>query len=138
MVVKSCSCGNQVKFDPSEIHNIKEDLTDSDYGSFDRRQFNHGKTESNDEPGVFFAKPIHIEDSPPPRPPPPQNYQFVSPSYFYSLPRPSTFSNSLQQPLSRSQSVQQLQFGSNGAIGEFATPFDSYISKSNSQLGLAA
>eukprot|EP00094_Tigriopus_californicus_P010750 TCALIF_10368-PA protein Name:"Protein of unknown function" AED:0.19 eAED:0.19 QI:145/1/0.66/1/1/0.66/3/0/759 len=85
VVVKECSCGNKVQFDPMEECSTLGYPTDSetnlemsDYGSFDRRN------------GLFYAKPAETVNgsddddptqddltpppafaSPPPRPPPP-------------------------------------------------------------------
>lgn len=82
IVIKECSCGNKVQFDPMEECSTLGYPTDSetnlelsDYGSFDRRNN-----------GLFYAKPAETingsdddDDShpdnltppPPPRPPPP-------------------------------------------------------------------
>lgn len=71
IVVKSCSCGNQIHFDPLEelsksgllgalstSLSTLQDHDDSDYGSFDRRC---GGSESRPGAGIFYAKPVEVK-----------------------------------------------------------------------------
>ena len=121
----------QVKFDPTQdlmMANDEDDNNidnDSDYGSFDRRGTADDAATAGS--GIYFAKMISLGEAdeddlappPPPRPPPPANY---IPQHFHSLPRNAVL---------RSQFLRN-NFDDN--IPEFTTPFDRFVSRSNSSL----
>ena len=130
-----------------------DDDNDSDYGSYDRKIAKDGPATTE---GLYFAKFVDAlpEPTPPPRPPPPPlNY-----ADFCTLPRKpnaaaaaAAGSVSDSAGLKRSLSLQRFDVKSEGGsaaawmtalmdgdhVPDYPTPFDTFITRSNSQLNRA-
>ena len=126
-----------------------DDDNDSDYGSYDRKAARDPQPNSTQE-GIYFAKLVDAqpEQVPPPRPPPPpSNY-----ADFCTLPRkPNAATAQSGDGLKRSLSLQKFDLKSDGGsaaawmtalmdgdhVPDYPTPFDTFITRSNSQLNRA-
>ena len=126
-----------------------DDDNDSDYGSYDRKAARDPQTTATTE-GIYFAKLVDAqpEQVPPPRPPPPpSNY-----ADFCTLPRkPNEGTVPSGDGLKRSLSLQRFDLKSDGGsaaawmtalmdgdhVPDYPTPFDTFITRSNSQLNRA-
>ena len=128
-----------------------DDDNDSDYGSYDRKAAKDAPAAASE--GIYFAKFVDAlpdEPTPPPRPPPPP------PNYadFFTLPRkPNAGADSVGDGLKRSLSLQKFDVKSGGGgsataawmtalmdgdhVPDYPTPFDTFITRSNSQLNRA-
>ena len=124
-----------------------DDDNDSDYGSYDRKAARDPATTTE---GIYFAKLVDAlpEQVPPPRPPPPpSNY-----ADFCTLPRkPNEGTVPSGDGLKRSLSLQRFDLKSDGGsaaawmtalmdgdhVPDYPTPFDTFITRSNSQLNRA-
>ena len=122
-----------------------EDDNDSDYGSYDRKAAKDAPAAAAE--GLYFAKFVNAlpEPAPPPRPPPPpSNY-----ADFCTLPRKPHVAAG--DGLKRSISLQKFDVKTDGGtaaawmtalmdgdhVPDYPTPFDTFITRSNSQLNRA-
>ena len=129
-----------------------DDDNDSDYGSYDRKAAKDAPAAAAE--GIYFAKFVDAlpEPTPPPRPPPPPS----SYADFCTLPRKpngaaAAAAGSVGDGLKRSLSLQKFDVKSDGGtaaawmtalmdgdhVPDYPTPFDTFITRSNSQLNRA-
>ena len=144
----SCSVVGGYGTDTDTMRGINancEDDNDSDYGSYDRKAAKDAPAAAAE--GLYFAKFVDAlpEPSPPPRPPPPpSNY-----ADFCTLPRKPHVAAG--DGLKRSISLQKFEVKTDGGtaaawmtalmdgdhVPDYPTPFDTFITRSNSQLNRA-
>jgi hypothetical protein len=149
-MVKQCSCGQQVTFDPineswpltrsqsassvrreSAPRNADGYSTDSDVSYF-------GTKHLSETENVYFAQPVLLEpdselDSSPPRPPPPEHYDLPPEWSYYSLPRKMNSTDRTDfggNSLRKSASTDHV---TNRRNVVFPTPFDRFISSSTNR-----